>query len=291
MPHGGPRTWRDEAEGSLRALGGAFLFGVPLLYTMEMWWIGQSVELWKLLAFLGGTFLINLYLAASTGFMPGGPGLSDFADQAVDAVAVGLVSAAAVLAVLNRFGENEPLRSMLGMVIIQAIPLSIGASIANSVLGAGEDGEHETREGDGEHGGGPGVGRWRAALADLGATLAGGLFIGLSVAPTEEIPMLAAEMGPWHLLALMGLSLLATYIIVFEAGFGPERPPRNVDAPLQRPIPETAAAYIVALLTAAAVLFLFGRITADDPIPSAVSQTVVLAFPVAIGGAAGRLVL
>ena len=46
-------TWSGELQGVLRAVGGGFIFATPLLYTMEMWWIGSTAELWKLMLFLG----------------------------------------------------------------------------------------------------------------------------------------------------------------------------------------------------------------------------------------------
>jgi len=33
-------SWGNELNDLVRALSGTFLFGAPLLFTMEMWWIG-----------------------------------------------------------------------------------------------------------------------------------------------------------------------------------------------------------------------------------------------------------
>lgn len=277
-------TWKEEGHDFVRAFSGAYLFGIPLLYTMEMWWIGAYADLWKLVVFLAAAFLINLYLAASTGFKHT-PGLLRMIDQAIDATAVGLVASAAILLVLNRIGPDTPLRNMVGLVVIQAVPLSIGASIANSILGSDGAGREKGRQGDGAGAHNP----WIATLRDMGATVAGGLLLGLSIAPTDEVPKLAAEIGPIHELSLIAVTILLSYMIVFEAGFTRRRP-RERRALLQHPSTETAAAYVVSLLVSVAVLYLFGRIEWSDPWYTIIAQTVVLAFPVSIGGAAGRLV-
>ena len=59
---------RREARAFTRAFSGAFLFGVLLLFTMEMWWIGIFADLWKLLLFLGPAFAVNLHLIYFAGF-------------------------------------------------------------------------------------------------------------------------------------------------------------------------------------------------------------------------------
>ena len=57
---------------------------------------------------------------------------------------------------------------------------------------------------------------------------------------------------------------------------------------MQHPLSETAVAYTVSLAISLA-LVLFNRVTPEEPLGFAISQTLVLAFP-AVGGAAGRLV-
>lgn len=290
-------AWKDELDDFVRAFSGAFLFGVPFLWTMEMWWIGTYAELWKLLLFLGLSFLLNMHLAYFTGFKEKTTFRSSVG-EAVDAMAVGVVSSAVVLFALNRIGPGRPLDSMLGMIVIQAIPLSIGASAANALLRwgkesrTGEEASDET-EASGETGSDESEreSRWRATLNDFGATVVGGVFIGFSIAPTDEVSMLAAQIGPWHELGLILLSLVMTYAIVFESGFTSRE--REVESPgyLQRPLTETVVAYLLSLLVALVALYFFDRIEIGDPFYAVLSQVVVLGFPTAIGGAAGRIVV
>ncbi len=281
----GQGSWKDELHDFLRAFSGAFIFATPLLYTMEMWWIGTYADLWKLLVFLGAAFMVGLGLAHSggTGFKRR-KDLFGALEQAVDVVVVGLAGAVVVLLVLNRIDLAGPLDSILGQVIIQAVPLSIGASVANAIFGAGGQRSRESGKSGGVQGGPA-----RAFFRDLGATVIGGLFIGFTVAPTAEIPLLAAEMDYAHEMGLIGLSLLLSYTIVFVSGFGSGQ---GQQAGLfQRPLTETALTYVVSLLVALGALYLFDRIEPGDPLAHVVSMVLVLGFPTTVGGAAGRLVV
>ncbi|NLD71228.1 MAG: TIGR02587 family membrane protein [Chloroflexi bacterium] len=273
-------SWGNELNDLVRALSGAFLFGAPLLFTMEMWWIGLYAEGWKLLTLLALALAANLGLASTVGFHRGTT-LAHAVDQAVDAMAMGVLAALAVLLTLHRLTFSDPLGAILGKVIIQAVPLSIGASVANAVFGNGRD-----DEGNGDGGSESPA---RATLHDLGSTAIGAVFIGFSIAPTDEVPLLVAGMSPLHILATVGLSLVVTYAIVHASGFDPYAAPSYSASLIRRPITETLTAYVVSLGLAFVMLYLLDRISLEDPLPHIVAQSVVLALPASIGGAAGRL--
>jgi putative integral membrane protein (TIGR02587 family) len=283
MARSEPGPWQKELDDFGRAIFGAFLFGIPLLFTMEMWSLGASASTAKLLAVLGLTFVANLGLAYFAGFKRETT-FRNNVDEAIDAMAVGIVTALVILLVLNRVSLGDPLASILGKIAVQTVPLSLGASIANAVF-AGRGG----RQGDD----GPlrQIPAWRAILRDVGATIVGGLFLSLSVAPTDEIGVLAAELTVQHELALIGLSLLISYVMVFVSGFDPELRRPNGGGLFRHPASETAMAYAISLAVAFATLYVFGGVTADTPPSSAISQSLVLGLPAAIGGAAGRLVI
>ena len=305
MGRGGRGAWQRELDDITRGFSGAFLFGIPLLYTMEMWWIGLHTEEWKLLLMLALACATNFGLAHFAGFKRQGHTFGKALEQAVDAVAIGAVASAVVLLVLNRIAPGDPLASVVGQVIVQAVPLSIGASVANAVFagrgtgrqgdaregGGGQDSPGGLGAGDGESGRPAPGGVWSATLNDLGATVTGGVFVGFSIAPTEEVPMLAVELGLAHKLALIGLSLVVTYAIVFASGFDPQHAGGPSPGLFQHPLTETALAYVVSLLVALVVLILFAQIDPRDSVASIVAQALVLGFVTSIGGAAGRLVI
>ena len=286
-----PGPWGKEFDDLARAVSGAFLFGMPLLFTMEMWWIGAFTDLWKLLLFIGLALGVNIMLSHFAGFEEGNS-LGDNISEAFRAVAIGIIASTVVLAVLNRIEFGDPLDSILGKIIVQMLPLSIGASIANAVFRGGNKGQGEAGQENGkEEGEQKESSPWRATLVDVGTTIGGAIFISFSVAPTEEIAMLAAELDYWHLLALIGLTLAVTYIIVFESDFGPQQE-GDEGSPFQHPITETVMDYVVALLVALSALFLFDQVQfGTTPFTDIISKTLVLGLPAAIGGAAGRILV
>ncbi len=272
--------WKRELHDFTRAFSGAYIFGIPLLFTMEMWWIGEHLARSKLGAFLVIAFAANVGLSWAAGFKRE-YSFGSAVSQAVEVVAVGVVAAVVMLFVLNRISIHDPVDAILGTVIIQAVPLSIGASVANEVFsGRGGNG----RQGDEDH---PDTSPWKMLLNDIGATAVGGVFIGISVAPTEEIPMLAAGLRHAHLMAIVAFSLVISYSIVFASEFDHPQP----GGLFQHPLTETTLAYVVSLAVSLIVLWLFDQVDSSDPVRSIVEQTIVLAVPTTVGGAAGRLVI
>jgi putative integral membrane protein (TIGR02587 family) len=173
---------------------------------------------------------------------------------------------------------------MLGTIAVQVLPMSIGASAANVLLSRGGDNLDED-------GNSSNPSQWKAALLDLARTIGGGMFIGFSIAPTEEVPMLAGQLSPGQELALVALTLAVTYIIVFVSGFSPRQQQDQNQGPFQGPISETASSYIVALLVALGSLLIFSQIDLTEPVSSIVAKTLVLGLPTAIGGAAARVLI
>lgn len=274
--------WKQELDDFVRAFAGAYIFGIPLLFTMEMWWIGEYVDQWKLMVFVAVALVANLGLTYVAGFKRESTFVTTI-DEAIDAVAVGVIAAVVMLLILNQIRPGDPLESIVGKIVIQAVPLSIGASVANQVFGTRGS---KNRQGEGENHD-PRLKPWQALFSDIGATIIGGIFIGFSIAPTDEIPMLSSALDYSHLMALVLFSLLVSYGIVFASGFD-EPSPAGL---FQKPFTETALAYLVSLGVAFVMLYLFDQFTMDDPLHSIVEQTLVLGVPTTVGGAAGRLVI
>lgn len=280
-------SWRDEIQDLLRAASGGFIFAVPLLYTMEMWEIGVTATLWQLLLFLGVAFAMNLGLAHSRsgGFKEETDWFATI-EQAVDTIAVGIIGGGLVLLVLNQIALSDPPESILGRVLAQAVPLSIGAALASAIFGprgnrSRDEDEEETESEDNK------PSAWRAFLSDAGATSLGAIFLGFSIAPTDEVSLLAVELTPKHLIALIGLSLLLSYMIVFVSGFSSRS--QKQPGPFQLPITETAFSYSLALVVAFGALLLFDRVELNDPPGHILALVIVLGLPASVGGAAGRL--
>ncbi len=288
----GGRQWETALEDVLRGIGGGLVFGVPLLYTMEMWSLGLTTEPSAALLRLVLTFVPVFLLVASSGFRktPDLTRLDVFVDV-VTVMGLGLLAVTVVLVILQRLTLSTPLPTALKMVVFEAAPFAVGAAVASEVFDRGSDEPRRRREEHSRPTARDDAARGARGTAwDLGATAVGATFIGLSIAPTDEVPMLAAGIAqPW-LVVLVGASLLVTYAIVFAAGFSDEERRRAQTGVLQRPMTETGVAYLLSLAISAGLLWFFGNLDATTP-GVALAHAVVLSFPASIGGAAGRLVV
>jgi putative integral membrane protein (TIGR02587 family) len=278
--------WRGELSDLVRGVAGGFLFGVPLLYTMEVWWYGSWVDPRWMLGALALSLLVVTVLMRTSGFRDARDTTwREAAVDGVEIVAVGLVCAAAVLVCLREITPDTSLVESVGKIVFEAIPFAIGAGLAGQFL-ARQDRDGDDDPADEVPVDDPAIGR---TIADAGAAAIGALVLAFSIAPTDEIPMIASALtAPW-LLLIVAVSLLISYAIVFQADFADQAGRRLHEGLFQRPFPETVAAYVISLAAAALMLLFFQRIGPDQSWETWVSWTIVLGLPATIGGAAGRL--
>ena len=278
--------WAAEFDAFARAFGGAALFGMPLIFTMEMWWIGEFQPRLHLLGFVLLAFLTNIALARMSGFRPDFGDWSRDVAQAVEAMAVGVVLSVGMLGALGRITPDTSIEGLYGMVAVQVIPLSVGAMVGNLVFSpkSGRAGSDDDRRRPDTP--------MQEFINDLAATFVGAMFVGFAIAPTEEIPMLASGMNLWNLVGVILLSLFASYVIVFASGFDrTHRDDQQAGGIFQSPFSETMLCLLVSLAASALLLFGFGQFKVGDPIESVIVMTIVLGVPASIGGAAGRVVV
>lgn len=273
-------TWRNEIRDLIRGASGGFLFGIPLLYTMEAWWIGSDLEPPLMLLILAVTYAIVFLLNRTDGFRQLSPDTArQAAADSVEALALGVLCTTFVLVLLREITLKTSLDEAIGKIIMETVPFAIGVAIARTTLTSGE-GDTEQAESSSSDG---------TALYDVGASLIGTIIIAFNVAPTDEITMLAAAASPPWLLALIAASLAISYAIVFMAGFTTQQKRLHQSGMFQRPLVETIVTYLVSLTAAALMLWFFHRLDFTDPWTLWLRQTILLGLPATIGGAAGRL--
>jgi putative integral membrane protein (TIGR02587 family) len=289
------RQWEDEFRDLIRGASGGFLFGIPLLYTMEVWWIGSFTRPPLMLAVLASVFVMVFLLNRTDGFRQAKPDrpLQAVMDS-VEAVAISLVCVTLVLLLLREINPETSLNEALGKIVLESVPFAIGIGLARSIM-VGEREQPPDDESEADEGSRPSPMRnqlpdhYNATLADIGATLVGSIFIAFNIAPTDEVPMLSAAASPPSLLAVIAASLIFSYCIVFAAGFTTQEKRLQQQGAFQRPLVETVIAYLVSLLSAAIMLWFFQRLGFSDPWTAWLEQVLILGLPASIGGAAGRL--
>lgn len=284
--------WRQEFNNLVRGISGGFLFGIPLLYTMEVWWIGSSVEPLRLLIAIALTFTIVFLLNQTTGFRnTSDVRFRDAVIDSVEAIALGIFCTSCVLVLFQEITLNTPLGEALGKLIYESVPFALGVALSNQLLNDESDEKQEQQEEQSKESKKQAVRSKQldSTVADVGATLIGGIIIAFSIAPTDEVPMLAASTsGPW-LLGLVFASLLISYAIVFAANFSNQNKRQQQKGIFQDPFSETVISYLVSLIAAALMLWFFDKLTLSDPWSIWLRYTLILGLPTTVGGAAGRL--
>lgn len=259
-----------------RAFGGALLFSFPLLMTMEMWALGAGVDRPRLLVFLLVAMPMLLGLSYFAGFEPTFR-LKDEVLDALAAFAVGFLLSAGLLALFGVLGRHGVFtQAELGKAALCAVPGAIGALVASKQLGERDPNAPE-----------------KARAGPLGALFlmaVGGLFLAFNVAPTEEVVLIAYQMGPVRIVLLMVVSIVLLHVFVYRLGFPGEARRREAGGVLRTFVAYTAPGYGVALAVSLYMLWTFGR--TDGVAPGEIADmTIVLAFPAAIGAATARLVV
>ena len=269
-----------------RGVAGGLLFGLPPLFTMEMWFHGFLLNEWKILVLILFTFVIVVGYTAFSGFRRE-RSWPDLLIDSVETMGIAAVVAAVALWLLGRIDPGIGLGDAIGKIGLQMIPVSLGVSLAGAQLADPEDEGEEAADLGAEVTKALPVGAYGRFFVAAGAAL----FLSLNIAPTEETIFLATGARWWGLVLVVLASLLMSYAIVFYADFrGGRKPGRKGDSPLDHPLTETLVAYALSLLVSALLVWAFGR-TADTPVYPIVAQIVLLGVVAAFGGAAGRLLL
>ncbi|MBI5276132.1 MAG: TIGR02587 family membrane protein [Burkholderiales bacterium] len=268
---------RHFAVGLARAYAGAAIFSLPLLMTMEMWSLGFTMQPARQALFLVLFFPFLVVLSWHAGFEETFSWRDDVLDALV-ALAVGFTSAAAVLFVLGILGRGTPLRDAVGTIVLQAVPASVGALLAQSMLGLRHPAQASS---------GPGS-RYASELFIMAV---GAVFLGFNLAPTEEILLLALRAGEAQALGVMLLSIALMHAFVYSVEFHSRAPgTATEDSVASVFLRFTIAGYAIVLLLCAYILWSFGRLDGLSALESLKTVT-ILGFPAAIGAASARLIL
>ena len=269
---------RKYAIGLARAFGGAIIFGLPNLMTMEMWALGFYLDRPRLLLFLIVNFGILVGLSRFSGFEDTANLKEDLLD-ALAAYGVGVIASAATLSLFGVLMPGMSLGELVGKIAVQSVPTSFGAMIARKQMANSEE-EHEEDAAMRRAGYG-----WQLFLM-----VAGALFLAFNLAPTEEMILIGFKMTPWHGLALVLTTIVILHAFVYGVGFaGQEQPPEGSGF-WRLFVFYTVAGYGIALVISLYVLWTFGRMDGAD-LSQIASMTAVLAFPAAVGAAIARLVV
>ena len=261
-----------------RSVIGAMMLGMPLLYTMETWWLGWTLPAWHLAVWTVLGLLIISVTVHYVGFREGkkekdAPWYRQVADF-LELLATSFVTGVLVLLLFGILEWGDGLSEMVRLGLVEVVPLGIGAAITNRALaGAQEDG------------GTPPPFKREMATFALGA-----LFFSFNVAPTEEMELISAHAGPWRMPLIVIVSLVASYFALYVLQFRGSHGRVSATGSAWSQWGETITGYFLAVVISVVLLWGYGHLGDATPYEAA-QMTVVLSFIASMGGAAARVAI
>jgi putative integral membrane protein (TIGR02587 family) len=271
---GAESTTRGFVEGLARAFAGAILFALPLMMTMEMWWLGFYMSPYRLVVLLAVFYPVLVGLSYYIGFDETAH-LGHAALHAVIAYGVAFVSAAVMLGALGVFSREMGWHELVGKSSVQAGPAALGALLAQAHFGSPPS--HEDRR------------RGARYIGHLFFMIAGALYFALTVAPTDEMPLIGFMMRNAHTIATAGFALLVLHLFMQGFGFDSHAAAQEQGA-WSVFVRLTVVAYALALCVSTFLLWIFGRFEGSS-VASALQTIIVLALPASVGAGAARITL
>lgn len=284
------RSLTKSSQQYFRGVVGGVMFSLPLLYTMEVWWAGFSIDPFRMFLYVIATFSLLLGYNRYAGLRRDASPLEVVIDS-VEEMGLGIIVAAAFLWLLGRITEEMTFNEIAGKVIVEAMTVAIGVAVGTAQLGDNNNSKPDT----GMHGeqNNPGIPSPAEKHIDFWGqvviALCGAVLFAANVAPTEEVIVIATQITSERLLILVLVSMIFGAVILFYSNFmDAEKFTRSYS--LFTIVSGTIVTYAVALVASASILWFFGRFDGLSPIIN-LAETVVLALPATLGASAGRILL
>ena len=268
---------RTVAIGYARGAMGGLLVGVPAFLTMEIWWGGFTIPATRQLILAVVNFGILLILQHYSGTTHRKT-LAAEARAALVTLGIGAITSVVALFALGVLHGELHLRELTGKVLLQTVPVSIGASVAMSEFGEDHDTTEERRKN---------AGYWDS----LGMALGGAMLFGFAISGTEE-PLMIAEQLTWNrALILIVFSIGQVYAIVYAVDFKQRPEDVGTTRHTMEVIRETVSTYALSLIAAAYLLWTFGTLDPREGITAGIYIVIAAGFVTSLGAAAAELLI
>lgn len=268
---------KKVATSYARGAMGGLLIGVPVFLTMEIWWGGFVVPPWRLLLLLVVMMGVVLILQRYSGTTHR-KGLRAEARAAVVTLGIGIVISAIALAALGVLHGSVTATDVAGKLLLQSVPVSIGASVAMSEFGDDHEVVEERRKR---------AGYW----GSLGMALGGAMLFGFGISGTEE-PLMIADQLTWsRAIGLVVLSLIQVHAIVYAVDV--KQRPDDVGTLRHtfEVIREGISTYALSVLAGAFLLWTFGTLQEASGVVASTYAIIAIGFVTSLGAGAAELLI
>lgn len=277
-----------------RGIAGGLIFSLPLIYTNEMWQTGYIAKPLSLVFYILVTFVLLLGYNSYSGTRREGT-FTDLCHESVEEIGLAFLTSFVFLLLISQINFGMSLMEILGKVVIESMVVAIGISVGTAELGQGngedkEDEEERKRNGDSSK---PAAENNEKEAEDNGLismlvlSVCGAVLFASSVAPTEEILIIAINSTPFHLIFMLVIALLLSIVITYFSDFIGSR---KDETGFYDMILHTLTGFIAAIFSSFVLLWFFGRIEGNGH-EIIIAQVIILTIPGIIGASAGRLLI
>ena len=268
---------KDEVQeqwvGVGRALGGAIIFTMPVMLTMEIWTMAFYVHPSRLLWILLVSFPVFVKISSLIGFTESRKLFDNVVDVFV-AYTFGFLIATLALLLFGVTGPNDSVSVNIAAVTLIAIPASLGALLGRSELGSGEHSRKPERK----------------RIDEMAILSVGALYLAFNIAPTDEIIQVSHHMSAWQLLVMFLATLGIMYIFAGCCSYQARQCDSSRLRLLVSQLCYTSMAFLVAFTISLFLLWGFDQ-TGDLSWTEIVACTVVLLLPAGVGAAAAHFII
>ena len=132
-----PTSWADHLDDTVRGMASGFLVGIPTVFTVDSWWLGEQMGPIDALWLLIFAFVLTWAAVYWIGFQQTERRGIDHAVDALQALAIAILSLVVIFAALGQIGDTQPGTVALGRIAVAVTPVAIGVAIANHLLPIG----------------------------------------------------------------------------------------------------------------------------------------------------------
>jgi putative integral membrane protein (TIGR02587 family) len=276
----------------MRGVAGGLIFGIPVLFTMEVWFDGQTFSPGELFLLLVSSLVLNIFFSYFAGLREKNSSARFFfaIDDGVTSLGLGLVLSFVVLCLIGQVDFSNHFRTELGKVVGEATIISIGVTFTNFKFNKKESKSLTVKNLTDIHPISPERKQSQQDISDLLAATVGALVFSFNVAPTEEITLIASNLGYLELGILLTAELIFAFIVLYASGLK-DHVTYTKNNFFQGPLNETLITVTVSLIVSSLMVLTLGYSNLSVTDPLFISSTIVLGFPAAIGASAGRLTI
>lgn len=270
-----------------RGIIGGFLFSLPMLFTMEVWWAGNIISYYILVIYI---VLILLLLLGYNRFagMRHDASWGEVIVDSVEEMGLGFLLSFILLWIIGEIDfQQMHFAEIAGKLAMETTAVAIGISVGTAQLGSDEK---EEDSGMGSNDNEKSKSRNDSLGHFITLSVCGGVLIAANIAPTEEVVIIGLNLAPVKAFLLVLLSILISTVIMFFIDFKGANGASANGVELIKVVQHTCLSYALALCVSGLLLALFGRFAGNNFAVS-LYETIVLAVPAALGTSAGRLLL